>query len=332
MSLSVGIVGLPNVGKSTLFNALLQREIADVAEYPFTTIEPNTGVVEVPDENLKKLASALKIDKVVPAPVKFIDIAGLVKGAHQGEGLGNKFLSHIRETNAILHVVRDFENEKVPHISGRIDSIHDITIINLELILADFETVARRLSDKKLDTKQVEVLEKIKKILEAGKKAREARLDDEEKKIMTEFNLLTFKPMIYVINTNKEKVSQLTIELFKKVTREDEVLILSATSDGQALSELIKKAYQTLGLITFYTTKGGKEVRAWPIKKGSTAIEAAGIVHTDMARGFIKAEVISEDQLVAFKSWTEAKKAGKIRVEGKNYQIQDREVVEVRFH
>lgn len=330
-SLSVGIVGLPNVGKSTLFNALLQREIADVAEYPFTTIEPNTGVVELPDENLQKLAIALKIDKVVPAPVKFIDIAGLVKGAHQGEGLGNKFLSHIRETDAILHVVRDFENPRVTHISGKIDPIHDITIINLELILADFETVARQLSDKKLSKRKTEVLEKIKKVLEAGKRATQIHLSDDEKDFVAEFNLMTIKPMIYVVNTNQEKIGELAEEQFKKLNGGDEVLILSAKSDGQALSELIKKAYKTLGLITFYTIKGGKETRAWPIKKGSTAIEAAAIVHTDMARGFIKAEVINWDQLMTYKSWPAAKKAGKVRVEGRNYQVQGGEVVEIRF-
>ncbi len=332
MSLSVGIVGIPNAGKSTLFNALLQRQIADVAEYPFTTIEPNTGVVEVPDERLAKLSGVLKIAKVVPAPVKFIDIAGLVKGAHKGEGLGNKFLSHIRETDAIIHVVRDFEEPGVPHVAGGINPIHDITIVNLELVLADFEIVARRLAEKKLENKQRGVLEKIKKILEEGKMAAEANLSEEEKKLVAEFSLLTLKPIIYVINTNVERVEKLNPDEFKKVTGKSKVLILSAKSGGSPLSELIKEACKTLDLITFYTIKGGKETRAWPIKRGASAREAAGIVHTDMAKGFIKAEVINWSELVALGSWLQAKKSGKIRVEGRDYPVQDGEVLEIKFH
>lgn len=332
MSLSVGIVGLPNAGKSTLFNALLQREIADVAQYPFTTIEPNTGVVEVPDERLVKLGAALKINKTVPAPVKFIDIAGLVKGAHKGEGLGNKFLSHIRETSVILHVVRDFEDSAVPHVAGKIDPIHDITVVNLELILADFEVVAKRLEDKKLDSKEKAILEKIKKVLDQGRLAIEANLSDEEGQRVAELNLLTLKPMIYVVNTNQEKVNQFTAARFRKVTGEREVLILSAKDGGPPLLDLIKVAYQTLGLITFYTSKGLKEVRAWPLRAGETVLLASEMVHSDMAKGFIKAEVIDWQDLVRLTSWQAAKKAGKIRVEGKNYQVQDGEVLEIKFH
>lgn len=331
MSLSVGIVGLPNAGKSTLFNALLQRQIASVAEYPFTTIEPNTGVVEVPDERLKKLSEVLKIEKIVPAPVKFIDIAGLVKGAHKGEGLGNKFLSHIRETDAIVHVVRDFEDSRVPHVVGKIDPIHDIAIVNLELILADFEVVARKFDDKKLETKQKEVLEKIKRVLEKGEMASKADLSQEEKELIREFNLLTIKPMIYIINTNIEKVDELTPDQFKKVTGENKVLILFAKMTGAPLSSLIKEAYKILDLITFYTIKGGKEVKAWPLRSGENALSAAEVVHTDMAKGFIKAEIINWQELVFLGSWAQAKKAGKVRVEGKDYQVQDGEVLEVRF-
>lgn len=332
MSLSVGIVGIPNAGKSTLFNALLRREIADVAEYPFTTIEPNSGVVEVPDERLKKLSQALGIAKVVPAWVKFIDIAGLVKGAHKGEGLGNKFLSHIRETDALVHIVRDFENPNVPHPAGKIDPIHDVTVVNLELVLADFESVARRLEDKKLGVKQKEVLEKIKNVLEEGKMAKEADLVEEEKKLVAELNLLTLKPMIYVINTNDEKVGELNPDEFKKVTGKNKVLILSAKLGGAPLSELIKEAYKILKLITFYTIKGGKEVRAWPLKAGESALRASEMIHTEMAKGFIKAEVINSQELVSLGSWVGAKKAGKVRVEGRDYQVQDGEVVEIKFH
>ena len=331
-SLSVGIVGIPNAGKSTLFNALLQRQIADVAEYPFTTIEPNTGVVEVPDERLKKLSEVLGIAKVVPAPVKFIDIAGLVKGAHKGEGLGNKFLSHIRETNAIIHIVRDFENPNVPHVVGKIDPLHDITIVNLELILADFEVVVRRLADKKLEHRQKEVLGKIKKVLEEGKMAMEADLTDEEKKLVAELNFLTMKPMIYAINTNYEKVNELSPDEFKKVIGESKVLILSAKLSGEPLLGLIKEAYKALDLITFYTIKGEKEVRAWPLRVGETALRASEQVHTDMAKGFIKAEVINWQELVSLGSWAQAKRSGKIRIEGKDYQVQDGEVLEIKFH
>jgi len=332
MSLSVGIVGLPNAGKSTLFNRLLEREVAAVAEYPFTTIEPNTGVVEVPDERLPQISQSLKIDKVVPAAVKFIDIAGLVKGAHQGEGLGNKFLAHIRETDAILHLVRDFENSNVPHVMGRIDPIHDILVLNLELVLADFETVAKRLQDKKLEKKEKDVLEKIKKVLDQGKLASETDLTLEEKRIVAALHLLTLKPMIYVINTNQEKVNQLRASKFENVTGNKKVLILSAKEGGNLLSQMIKEAYQILGLITFYTVKGGKEVRAWPIKKGGSAFQAAEEVHSDIAQGFIKAEVIDWQTLVKFGSWQKAKKAGKIRTEGKNYQVQDGDVLEIKFH
>ncbi len=331
-SLSIGIVGIPNAGKSTLFNALLQREIADVAEYPFTTIEPNTGVVELPDERLTKLGVALGIKKIIPAPVKFIDIAGLVKGAHKGEGLGNKFLSHIRETTVILHVVRDFEDPAVPHVAGEIDSIHDAKIVNLELILADFEVVAKRLEDKGLEQKQKQVLEKIKKVLDKGEMASQAGLTDEEKQQVMELNLLTLKPMVYLINTNQAKVSQLARDSSKKAIGENEVIVLSAKDGGAPLSELIKIAYRTLGLITFYTSKGGQEVRAWPFRVGETALSAAEEVHTDIAKGFIKAEVINWQDLVRLGSWQAAKKSGKIRLEGKDYQVQDGEVLEIKFH
>lgn len=332
MSLSVGIVGLPNAGKSSLFNALLQRQIANVAEYPFTTIEPNTGVIEVPDERLTQLGAALKINKIIPAPVKFIDIAGLVKGAHQGEGLGNKFLSHIRETDAILQVVRDFVDPRVPHVAGQVNPRSDIEVINLELILADFEIVARRLEEKNLDPQEKAVLEKIKAAFDQGKPAFKANLEEQEKAKVSLLNLITLKPMIYVLNINQGNSSSINKENLKTMVGESEILILSAKETGVSLTELIKAAYLALGLITFYTIKGGNEARAWPIKKGATALFAAGTVHTDMAQGFIKAEVIDWQELVSLGSWPNARKSGKIRIEGKDYQVGDGEVLEIKFH
>lgn len=296
MSLSVGIVGLPNSGKSTLFNALLSRQIAQVAEYPFTTIEPNTGVVEVPDERLNKLAELIKPEKVVPAAVKFIDIAGLVKGAHQGEGLGNKFLGHIREVDAILHIVRAFNNPSVSHVHGKIDPPTDIEIVNLELELGEIK-----------------------------------------------------KPMIYVLNISEDQIAKEAKALFPAL--KEEVIPVCAKLEmdlaelspeerreylvelgikESGLDKVIKSAYKLLGLITFFTIKGGKQVQAWPIKEGSTALDAAGLVHTDFAKGFVKAEVIGVNELLEIGGWKEAQEKGKIRLEGKDYEVCDGEVIEFK--
>jgi len=269
MSLSVGIVGLPNAGKSTLFNTLLKRQIANVASYPFTTIEPNVGVVEVPDERLKKLAELIKPEKVVPATVKFIDIAGLVKNAHQGEGLGNQFLGKIREVDAVVQVIRGFEDETVPHYYGSIDPQRDKEIVDLELELADIK-----------------------------------------------------KPTLYVLNTSKMENGEWKMEN----------LILINAQSGEGVDELIKKAYELLELITFYTIKGGKEITAWALKKGEIALSAAGKVHEDMAKGFIKAEVIGFEDLISIGNWHQAKNLGKIRLEGRDYVVKDGDVVEFKFN
>jgi len=263
-SLSCGIIGLPNSGKSTLFNTLLKRQIANVASYPFTTIEPNVGVVEVPDERLKKLADLLKPEKIVPATVTFIDIAGLVKNAHQGEGLGNQFLAKIREVDAIVHIIRGFEDETVPHYYGSINLKRDKEIVDLELEMAEIK-----------------------------------------------------KPTLYVVNGGKES--------------QEEWLKVDAKS-GEGVDELIKKAYELLGLITFYTIKGGKEITAWALKNGSTALEAAAKVHEDMAQGFIKAEVINFKEFLNIGDWHQAKNLGKVGLEGKEYQVQDGDVIEFKFN
>lgn len=264
MSLSVGIVGLPNVGKSTLFNTLLKKQVADVASYPFTTIEANVGIVEVPDERLKKLGELIKPQKLTPAVVKFIDIAGLVKNAHKGEGLGNQFLAKIRECDAIVHLLRDFEDTSLSHYYGHLDFKRDKEIVDIELELGGIK-----------------------------------------------------KPTLYLLNQDRLE------------PREGFLSVNAKT--GKGVDEVIKAAYQLLSLITFYTVKGGQEVRAWSILEGSTALKAAGKVHADMAKGFIKAEVVSFDELVVAGGWSQAKAKGKVRLEGKDYQVKDGDVIEFKF-
>ena len=346
MSLSVGIVGLPNAGKSTLFNALLKRQIADVGEYPFTTIEPNTGVVEVRDERLDKLAEVLGITKKVPAAVKFIDIAGLIKGAHTGEGLGNQFLAQIRNVDAILHLVRSFENKNAPHVSGQVDPVLDISTINLELTLADFETVSRVFKKERLDKEKGTVLEKVLKALKAGKLVREVKLDKTEKELIADLNLLTIKPMLYALNLDEAAVGD-----FKPKKDMPPVMLLSAKLEAEInqlpgkerleylkqlglkeslLDRLIKECYELLDLITFYTVVGGKQAQAWPLKKGKTVIEAAGIIHTDFAKNFIKAEVIESELLIKLGAWQKVREKGKLRLVSKDYVVNDREVVEIK--
>lgn len=273
--LSVGIVGLPNAGKSTLFNTLLKKQVAGVANYPFTTIEPNTGVVEVPDERLKKIVELIKPEKVVPAAVKFIDIAGLVKNAHQGEGLGNQFLAKIRETDAIIHVLRAFRDDSVSHYYGSIDPKRDKEIVEIELALGEVE-----------------------------------------------------KPTLNVVNNRGDHSDS-----FMASGGDREVGGISVNAKtGEGVGELIGVTYELLGLISFYTVKGGKEVTAWAIKKGSTALEAAGKVHTDMAKGFIKAEVVSFEALVNAGGWQPAKQKGKLRLEGRDYLVTDGDVIEFKFN
>jgi GTP-binding protein YchF len=363
MSLSIGIIGLPNVGKSTLFNALLKRQQALAANYPFATIEPNIGVVEVPDPRLQKLAEIVKKEygqrigdreipeKIIPAVVKFYDIAGLVKGASQGEGLGNQFLSHIRETDALIQVVRDFTDEEVIR-AGSTEPENDIEVVNTELILADLQVLDKRIEHFDHDLKRehtpenlkrMDLYKKIKNELDKGKLAYDVDISEEDKFLVKDLNLLTSKPMIYVYNVEeanlgKDSAHNNIIYLCAKI--ESELSSLDEKDakeymeeigiDESGLDKVIKKGYEILGLQTFLTA-GPKEVRAWTVKKDAKAPQAAGVIHTDFERGFISAEVISYDDLVAVGGWKNAKDKGLIRIEGKNYVMKDGDVVEFRF-
>lgn len=329
MKLSIGIVGLPNVGKSTLFKALTKQEIT-IANYPFATIDPNVGVVIVPDERLQKLAEISHSKKIVPAVVEFYDIAGLVKGANKGEGLGNKFLSHIRETQAIVVVLRVFKNPEIIHVEGAPDPLRDLEIINAELILKDLETIEKRLSglenekkngDKKAE-KNLEILNKVREELGAGNLA--VKYASEE--IVSELQLLTAKKQIYLLNGTEFEVP---VELLQKIKELGADYVVADLSSASAIPELIKKSYEVLGLISFLTT-GEDETRAWTIEKGTLAPQAAGVIHTDFDKNFIRAEVINWQKLMEAKGWVQAKQKGLVRVEGKEYVMQDGDVVVVR--
>ena len=365
MSLTAGIVGLPNVGKSTLFNAITKQSIL-AANYPFATIEPNIGSVIVPDKRVAVLEDMYNPDRTIPTTFEFTDIAGLVKGASEGEGLGNKFLSHIREVDAIVEVVRCFDDKNVIHVDGNVDPIRDIDVISVELILSDLEIVTNRINKigkkatttkNKADLKELELLNKVKDCLESNKAIRDMDLDEEEIKLLKSFNFITMKPIIYVANVGEEdilnggndyvdKVREYAISSSSSVVMicakiESELSELEEEEKNQFLSELgisesglaslIKSTYSLLGLSTFFTV-GSDEVRAWTFKNGMKAPECAGIIHTDFEKGFIRAEVMSYNDLINCGNEVKVKEAGKMRLEGKDYIMQDGDICHFRFN
>jgi hypothetical protein len=373
--LKAGIVGLPNVGKSTLFNAVTRTRKAHAANFPFCTIEPNVGIVNVPDERLEKLAALSKSQKIIPAAVEFVDIAGLVKGASEGEGLGNQFLSHIREVDAIVQVVRCFENTDIHHVAGSIDPVRDIEVIATELILADLATIRKRAerlqkgvrSGDKSAKAELMLCEKILPHFDAGRPALTARLSDDERALLRSFFLLTSKPVIYACNVGENDLARPDSPYVRAVQEfaaaqnaggtegpslQVEAIVISAQIESElaelpadeareflsdlgvvdsGVSQLIRAVYHLLGLRTYLTT-GPKETRAWTIRAGDKAPAAAGVIHSDFERGFIAAQTIAYDDLITLGSEAKAREAGKLRIEGKDYVVQDGDVMEFRFN
>lgn len=361
--LRAGIVGLPNVGKSTLFNALVANAKATAANFPFCTIEPNVGVVAVPDERLQVLSNISDSAQIVPARIEFVDIAGLVKGASQGEGLGNQFLSHIRQVDAIAHVVRCFENDDIIHVAGSVDPLRDIDIINLELILADLAQIERRLDRTRKQARnnkeaqiEVGVLEKLVEVLNAGKPARQCSMTDEESELVKGLELLTNKPIIYAANVSEDDLAEGNsyVEQVREVAAKEnaKVVVVSAQVESElvelpeeeradfleslgvkegGLKSLIRATYELLGLRTYFTS-GPKETRAWTIHAGMLAPQAAGVIHSDFERGFIRAETVAYEDLVAAGGMNPAKEKGLVRSEGKDYVVKEGDVLLFRFN
>jgi GTP-binding protein YchF len=364
MGFKCGIVGLPNVGKSTLFNALTETATAEAANYPFCTIEPNTGIVAVPDKRLKKLSELANSQKVIPAQMQFVDIAGLVSGASKGEGLGNKFLSHIREVDAIIHVLRCFEDTEITHVENTIDPLRDSEIIETELMLADLDSLDKQIQNlsKKAKSndpdakKDLALMQNLHVLLSDGKPIRSADFDKDKLKKIKTFNLLTSKPVLYVCNVSEEDAvlgNKFSKIIFDKAIQENCVsVIISGAIESEiallndeeknefladlnlkesGLNRLIRKGFDLLGLLTFFTI-GPKEARAWTLKKDSTAPEAAGAIHTDFQKGFIRAETISYDDYLNYKSEQAVKDSGRMRVEGSEYVVQDGDIFHFRFN
>lgn len=362
MGFKCGIVGLPNVGKSTLFNALTRAGI-EAANYPFCTIEPNVGIVPMPDARLDKIAEIVKPQRILPTTMQFVDIAGLVAGAAQGEGLGNKFLAHIRETQAIAHVVRCFESTDIVHVAGKVDPIKDIEVINTELALADLETIDKAIDRANKNAKsgnkdaiaEKTLLERVKACLDQGKPARSLSLKPEEKIILEQVHLITAKPVLYIANVNEngfknnpllervEKLAaeenapvvaicaQLEAEIAELKDDEKQEFLKDLGFDEPGLNRVIRAGYKLLGLQTYFTA-GEKEVRAWTIPIGATAPQAAGVIHSDFEKGFIRAEVISYDDFIKHQGEQGAKEAGKLRLEGKDYIVKDGDIMHFRFN
>jgi hypothetical protein len=362
MGIKCGIVGLPNVGKSTLFNALTRAQIA-AENYPFCTIDPNVGVVPVPDPRLAALAEIVNPEKILPTTVEFVDIAGIVKGASQGEGLGNKFLAHIREVDAIAHVVRCFENDDIVHVAGKINPLADIEVINTELALADLESVDKALgraekaakAQDKDALKLRDVLARVRALLDTGRPARAAQLDEHERLMIRDLHLLTMKPALYIANVQEggftnnpllDMVEQLArsegsqvvavcaaieAEIAQLEDADRTEFLASLGLDEPGLNRVIRAAYALLGLQTYFTA-GPKEVRAWTVRAGSTAPQAAGVIHTDFERGFIRAEVIAYEDFIRNRGEAGAREAGKLRLEGKEYMVREGDVMHFRFN